>query len=108
MGRSLRSVALAAQANCDSLLVHGAFYDGVETRCYRAVPDGKAMARQNHMCERLAAEFRGLQGSDGVPWKVRVGSGRLCGTDGGEDDEEILECSQVVLERFTASTMAQN
>lgn len=106
--RSLRSIALAAPNSCDDFLALAAFPDGVETRYYHAVPDGKAMAGRNRMCERLAAEFRGIQGPDGVPWKVRVGGGRLCGADSGEDDEEILECWQVVLERLTASTMDQD
>lgn len=104
-GRGLRSIALAAPDSCDSLLCLGAFPDVVTKGYYRAVPDKNAITRRDRTGVRLAAEFRGRQGPDGVPREVRIGSGRLCGASIGEDDEEILECSQVVLEWFTASNM---
>lgn len=108
VGRGLRSVALVAPSSCDHLLTLEIMHVGAVKGYYRAVPDEEAMAQGNSKCERLAAAFRGRQGPNGVPWKAVVGSGRLCGADGGDDDEDILECSQVVLERFTASTMDQD
>lgn len=108
VGRGLRSVALVAASNCEYLLTFEIMHVGAVKGYYRAVPDEEKMAHRQTMCERLAAEFRRRQGPNGVPWKAVVGSGRLCGVDGGDDDEETLECSQVVLERFTASTMDQN
>ncbi|KAG6357600.1 hypothetical protein INS49_013477 [Diaporthe citri] len=75
---------------------------------YRAMPYAEAMVRREGRIERLAAEFRGRQGPNGVPWKVRVSSRWLCGAGGGENDEEILECSQVLIQQFTASTMKED
>lgn len=108
LGCYLRSIALSALYRCDLLLSHEAIHDGVVKGYYRTVPDGVATAWREDYCERLAAEFRDHQGPNGALWKVRVGSGNLRGADGGEDDEELLECSQVVLKRFTASTMDQD
>lgn len=107
MGRGLQSIALAAPNSCDMFLSLAAFPDPVAKEYYGAVPDSKTMKRRHYIFEGLAAEFRGRQGPDGLPREVRVGSERLCGADGGEDDEEILECSQVVLKRFTFSNMDQ-
>lgn len=108
VGRCLQSIAVVSPYNCDRVLSHAAFPDAVPKEYYGAVPDINAMKRRHYILERLAAEFRGRQGPDGVPREVRVGSKRLRGADGGEDDEEILECSQVVLKRFTASNMDQD
>lgn len=105
VGRGLRSIALAAPGSGE---LRGLPADVVAKGYYRAVPDKKPTSRQNRAGVRLAGELRGRQGPDGVPRKVRVGSGRLCGVDEWEGDEDILECSQVVLKRFTASSMYQD
>lgn len=107
MGRDLRSIALAAPNDCDSILMVAAFPDWVVKEYYRAVPWRNGMMPRDRMCERLAAELRGRQRPDGVPREVRVGSGRLRGADEGEDDERILECSHVDLERLRVSNMKQ-
>ncbi|KAK2610136.1 hypothetical protein N8I77_003590 [Diaporthe amygdali] len=52
--------------------------------------------------EELRREFEGLRGLDGVPWKVEVRGVSSCGTEA--DEEGFLECSQVLVEGFTASS----
>lgn len=101
--RGLRSVAVVGLGRCDSRLDAEAVLEREPRGYYRAVPDAEAVAWQEGLGQALKDEFRGHKSSDGIPWKVKVGSDGLLGAaiEEEDDDEGILECSQVVLERLT-------
>lgn len=103
--RGLRSLSLVNIGKWDIKQALDIFSSQAVKGYYRTVPDAEAMELWEGMGERLGAEFSRRQGPNGVPWNVRVGSGGSCSADGREDDEDVLECSQVVIQRFTASTM---
>ena len=76
---------------------------------HRAVPDAEAGAGREGLGESIGAEFRRRRNPEGVLWEVRVGCSRLCGTGAADDDDDdgLVEFSQVVLQRFTASTVEE-
>lgn len=98
--RGLRSVTLADLSRCAGALDARAFGDCTARGYYRIVTDVEAAGRYKRLGEELRQQFEGLMGPDGVPWKVEVRGASSCGTD----EEGILECSQVLVEGFTASS----
>lgn len=106
----LRSVALAKLTRCYGRLNAHAEGDGEPRGYYRAVPDPWAAAWFDGVGEELGADLSGAGGPGGTPWRFRVSSNRLCwaAAEEKDDDEGLLECSQVIVSRVTPSTVADD
>ena len=106
--RGLRSVSFVGLGRCENRLHAEACGERESRGYYRAVADSEAVAWLEYLGQALKKGFECRRGPESLLREVKVVRGELCGSAGGDDDDGLLECSQVVLQRVTASTVADD